>query len=420
MKLSPQRAKQADLGMSLIFVAQAFMAISWLPRIPEVIKQIGVDFTQWGLIIGISGLGSLLPLMFTHRVIARFGSGRVIRTSAWFQVLMFCTFPFIHLGWLFFLVNFMLSFSGSFMGIAMNGQCVQLQKLLKRTILPKFHGAWSIGAAASSALSGIFSTFLPLAIHLPLVTITCGAVMHYATKQGLQLSEEQHGDSHVVTPKKVPFFKSPGYLWLLMLGVFCSVYPELSIMDWGAVFGKVVLKQAPGFNTIPYTVFVTCMILGRLSIGRLSKRWHVSQISRVAALIGFIGLGTGAFLGGYISLTNTALALVVTSAAWAVAGLGMAPLVPSFFGAAGAVAGITTPQALSRMALVNTVNFMIAKILMGALAENTDLVAAYAFPTSLLLVASLMAGVVVRKARREDTLDNAFPATGALTVIDEL
>lgn len=420
MKLSPQRAKQADLGMSLIFVAQAFMAISWLPRIPEVIKQIGVDFSQWGLIIGVSGLGSLLPLMITHRVIARFGSGLVIRVSAWAQALLFCTFPFIHFGWLFFLVNFILSFTGSFMGIAMNGQGVQLQKLLKRTILPKFHGAWSIGAAASSALSGIFSTFLPLAIHLPLVTLTCGAVMHVATKMGLQRSEEQHGDSHVVSPKKVPFFRSPGYLWLLMLGVFCSVYPEISIMDWGAVFGKDVLKQTAGLNTIPYTVFVTCMILGRLSIGRLSKKWHVSQISRVSALVGFVGLGTGAFLGGYIAQTNTALALVVTSIAWAFAGLGLAPLVPSFFGAAGSVPGLTTPQALSRMALINTVNFMLAKIFMGALAENINLVAAYVFPTALLLVSSLMSGVVVRRARREDTLVNAFPATGALTVIDEL
>ena len=406
--------------MSLVFVAQAFMAISWLPRIPEVIKQIGVDFTQWGLIIGVSGLGSLLPLMVTHRVIARFGSGVVIRVSAWLQALLFSTFPFIHFGWLFFLANFMLSFTGSFMGIAMNGQAVQLQKLMKKTILPKFHGAWSIGAAASSALSGIFSTFLPLAIHLPLGTLSCGALMHIATKMGLKAEEEQQGDSHVGTAKKVPFFKSPGYLWLLMLGVFCSVYPEISLMDWAAVFAKNVLQQPAGLSAIPYTVFVTCMILGRLSIGKLSERWHVSQISRVAALIGFVGLGTGVFLGGFISLTNTSLALVVTSAAWGVAGLGLAPLVPSFFGAAGSVPRLTTPQALSRMALVNTVNFMIAKILMGALAENTNLVAAYAFPTSLLLVASLMAGVVVRRARREDTLNNAFPATGALTVIDEL
>ncbi|MEN9752343.1 MAG: hypothetical protein RL670_34, partial [Actinomycetota bacterium] len=407
MKLSPERAKRADLGMSLTFVAQAFMAISWLPRIPEVIKQIDVDFTTWGLIIGVSGLGSLLPLMFTHRVIARFGSGRVIRISAWTQVILFSSFPFIHTGWLFFLVNFINSFVGSFLGIGMNGQGVALQKMLKRTILPKFHASWSIGAAASSAVSGIFATFLPLSIHLPLVTIICGVLVHYATTLGLQQNEEKQADTHITETKKVPFFRSPGYLWLLMLGVFCSVYPEVSVMDWAAVFAKDVLKQPAGLNTIPYTVFVTCMIMGRLSIGRLSQRWHISQISRVASLIGLVGLGTGAFLGGWVSLTNTSLALVITSVAWGVAGFGLAPLVPSFFGAAGNVPGLTTPQALSRMALVNTVNFMLAKILMGALAENTNLVAAYVFPTSLLLVASLMAGVVVRRARREDTLLNA-------------
>jgi hypothetical protein len=358
--------------------------------------------------------------MFTHRVIARYGSGRVIRSSAWIQAVLYATFPFIHTGFIFFLVNFANSFVGSFLGIAMNGQGVQLQKMLKRTILPKFHGAWSIGAAASSAVSGIFATFLPLAIHLPLITALCGIAVHFATKLGLQQDEEKHSDSHVSAEKKVSFFKSPGYLWLLMLGVFCSVYPEVSVMDWAAVFAKDVLMQPAGLNTIPYTVFVTCMILGRLSIGRLTKRWHISIISRTAALVGFFGLALGAFLGGWVSLTNTSLALVVTSVGWGIAGFGMAPLVPSFFGAAGNVPGLTTPQALSRMALVNTLNFMLAKIFMGALAENTNLVAAYVFPVVLLLVASFVAGVVVRKVRREDAMMNAFPATGALTVIDEL
>ena len=54
------------------------------------------------------------------------------------------------------------------------------------------------------------------------------------------------------------------------------------------------------------------------------------------------------------------------------------------------------------------------------LAHRNGVVAAFVFPVILLLLASMVAGVVVRKVRREDAMMNAFPATGALTVIDEL
>ena len=63
--LDQKRLKSAKLALFVIFFTQAFAAITTLPRIPELIDQIGVNFAEWGAIIGFAGLGSLLPLVFT-------------------------------------------------------------------------------------------------------------------------------------------------------------------------------------------------------------------------------------------------------------------------------------------------------------------------------------------------------------------
>ncbi len=42
------------------FFVQGVSNTMMIPRVPELIDQIGVAFTTWGLIIGLAGLGSLL------------------------------------------------------------------------------------------------------------------------------------------------------------------------------------------------------------------------------------------------------------------------------------------------------------------------------------------------------------------------
>ena len=69
--------------------------MSTLPRIPEILQQINVVFAEWGLIIGLSGVGSLLPLVFTNQLVSRFGTSIVIRLSALGITLSLFSIPWI-------------------------------------------------------------------------------------------------------------------------------------------------------------------------------------------------------------------------------------------------------------------------------------------------------------------------------------
>ena len=94
-------------------------------------------------------------------------------------------------------------------------------------------------------------------------------------------------------------------------------------------------------------------------------------------------------------------------------------MVPSFFSAAGYVKGLNTAQVLARMSFMNSVAIIGAKYLMGALALNAGLTLAFAFPALTFLAAGLLAGVVAKRAKASDALNAAYPATGAMSLIQD-
>ena len=419
MELTKERNKSAEFALVAAFFIQGFLAITYLPRIPEIIEQIGVSFATWGLIIGLAGIGSLIPLLITNRLVGRFGTRPIVRISSLMIVITTASLGFATNGWMYLAFHASMMFSMTFFNIAVNAQSVMLQKKIKKVILGKFHAAWSIGAASSAAVSGILASFASLQIHLVAVGIAALIAFEVSIRKMLRPTEDGHHEERQAS-KRVPFFKSPTQLWLLAFGFFAGVFPELVMMDWSAVFAKQVMLLTPTLGAIPFTVFTLAMIAGRLLIGRVTKKYHISDLSKWGGIIGAVTMLLGVLLAPLLVASNPILAMIVLSLFWAVSGFGLAPMVPSFFGAAGHVAGLTTAQALSRMSLVNALAVIVAKIFMGALAQGIGLVLAFIFPVTMMFIAGFLAGRVAKNSKRKEAVENAFPLTGPITVVDQL
>jgi predicted MFS family arabinose efflux permease len=419
VELTKERNKSAEFALVAAFFIQGFLAITYLPRIPEIIEQIGVSFATWGLIIGLAGIGSLIPLLITNRLVGRFGTRPIVRISSLMIVITTASLGFATNGWMYLAFHASMMFSMTFFNIAVNAQSVMLQKKIKKVILGKFHAAWSIGAASSAAVSGILASFASLQIHLVAVGIAALIAFEVSIRKMLRPTEDGHHEERQAS-KRVPFFKSPTQLWLLAFGFFAGVFPELVMMDWSAVFAKQVMLLTPTLGAIPFTVFTLAMIAGRLLIGRVTKKYHISDLSKWGGIIGAVTMLLGVLLAPLLVASNPILAMIVLSLFWAVSGFGLAPMVPSFFGAAGHVAGLTTAQALSRMSLVNALAVIVAKIFMGALAQGIGLVLAFIFPVTMMFIAGFLAGRVAKNSKRKEAVENAFPLTGPITVVDQL
>ncbi len=419
MPLPPARLKSAQTALAVFFFTQGFVAITFIPRIPEIIEQIGVSFAVWGLIIGFAGIGSLLPLLVANRLVGRFGTRPIINLSSVFIVLSVMSLAWAPNGLVFFLFQTVMMFSMSFFNIAINAQSVMLQKRVKQVIIGKFHAAWSIGAGASAALSGIMASFVSLQIHLFVVPLLCLVVFQVYVRSMLSPEEDGHKEEKQAS-KKVPFLKSPNQLWLLALGLFTGVFLELVMMDWSALFSQQVMLLSPTLGAVPFATFMIAMIAGRLLITKATEKYHISELSKWGGIYGSVMMALGLVIAPPLVEVNQVLALAVLSFFWALGGFGLAPLVPSFFGAAGHVNGLTTSQALARMSLLNSLAVIGAKVVMGGLAEGVGLQVAFILPIILMFIAGILSGRLAKQAKRKEAVENAFPITGSLTVIDEL
>ena len=419
MSKPTSRSRQAQIGLLSTFFVQGVTSTVIIPRIPELIDQIGVNFTAWGAILGFAGLGSLVGLTMANRLIVRFSSRLVLQATTVLSALLIALLPFITDPWIFFGLQLLMSFVGSCLGIALNSQAVVLQKLMNRTVIGRFHGAWSVGAASSAAVSAFLASFMPIWLHLTLIPGLAAVVYLWCTR--LSLSPEEVGKANErKNLKKTSFFKSPKEVWLLASGLFAGVMPEIAVMDWSAVFSKKVLFLDAGLGAIPYTVFGAAMIVSRFSIARLTKTRHISELAKLGGLYGSIALALGVFLGPLVAQTDPILGLAVTSFFWLIAGLGTGPMAPTFFAGAGTVKGLTTAQALARMSLTNSILIMGAKVLLGALAQNVNLMVAFIFPTVMMFAAALVASQLSKRVDSSArVVDDAFPMTGPIGIITD-
>jgi predicted MFS family arabinose efflux permease len=417
LSFTMKRLNQAQRAVLGIFFVHGFVAATIIPRIPELINQIGVEFSTWGLIMGVSGLGGLLGLTFTTRLIARYGTKNISLVGAVGLSLTILSFAFIHNAAVFFIAQSLNAFLASIYIISINSQTVALQKAMSRVIIGKFHAAWSLGTALSSALSGYFSTFLPLSIHLVVVPALSILAFVIYSKSLLTNAEDGHGQGKSAR-KPVSFLKSPAQVWLLAAGLFTGVMCEVTMMDWSAVFSEKALGLGLGRAAIPFIAFSTAMIIGRMLINKASKRWHLSAIARVAGITGSLAILAAMVIGVPLSQTDENAGLVFVASCFTIAGFGAAPMVPSFFSVAGSVKGLNTAQVLARMSLVNSVAILITKILMGATAQSAGVVATYFFGIVAMFIAGILAGVVAKNAKQKEH-ESPYPATGAMILVEE-
>ena len=408
----------AQRALVIMFFVQGFAATVMVPRIPELIGQLGVNLVVWGTVIGFAGLGSLLPLMFTTRLVARFGTRPIIRVASVFIALLVVALPWASNIYVFFAIQVAQTMAFSAFNIGINAASVMLQKKMKRTIIGKMHAAWSIGAASSAAISGVMVNFIDFKTHMALAGFACLAAFQLAGRALLEPAIDGH-KSEVKRQQKVSWFKTPKFVWLITAGLFAGVWPEVVMIDWSALFSKQVMNLDAAMSAIPYTVFTIAMIIGRLSIDRITKNVHISELAKWGGIAGSILLTAGIWFGPLLAKTDQTLGLLLLCIFWGLAGLGVGPQVPSFFTAGGNVMGLTTAQVLSRMSMMNMFAMLAAKFVMGALAQN-NLQLAFMFPATTLMIAGIVSAFVIKRAKRnEREMLTAFPPTAPIVVVED-
>jgi len=283
-----------------------------------------------------------------------------------------------------FLALFVLGLASGALDVAMNAQGIEVERTLGRPILSGLHGLWSVGLGIGAGIAALAAAAgLDPLEHFALVALVL-ALASVALLGGLLSAREQLREE-TEPGENGPVRWTPA---LVLLGViaFCSFCGEGAASDWSAVYLTQELGASAALGAVAFAAFAVTMAAARFAADPLRARLGDVTLVRGGSLLAAAGLG---------------IALVVHEpaagiAGFALLGLGLGPVVPIAFGAAGALDARATGRLVGRVATLGYVGTVIGPIAIGWLAEATSLRTSLGLVVLLALVIAASAEVCNR------------------------
>jgi uncharacterized membrane protein len=415
--ITASRVSEARRGSFVSFILLAHLVLCSVAWVPEYIDRLGVSFTQWGTILGIAPLGAISSILLAPRILFRFGVRTTMMAGITLASLTLAMLGIITDPITWALVNLVFNFFASLSGVAVNSHAVTVQKRVNKPIISGLHAGWSMGAVLAAVTGGLGTVLLDLTSYLA-ITAVMTIVMMALFIRGILSSDEDGHRAERTQQTSRRFYQFPLALWVISVGFFAAIFPEVAVLEWSAVFARDSLGADLALRSLPFAAFMAGMIIGRLSIGKLSEYASVNRLSARGAVLTAVALGATVVAGPAIAEVSSSAAIVFLAALWAVAGFGIAPLGPTFMAAAANVPGVSSAHAISLVSFVPQVLSIGAKVIMGAVAQGVSLAVAFAFPITLLLVGAWIMSRQKPLGQAED-IDSYQPPTGPIPIISQ-
>ena len=368
-------------GISLLFLMNGFVAGSWSPKIPEFKARLGLTETGVGLMIMAFGIGSLIAMPLVGAIISRHGSrlttlfGAVILSIG---LLVLTLAPSILTAGLFITL---LGASLGGMDVAMNANAVSVEKKMDRAIMSSCHGFWSLGAMIGSGLGGIAIAAMGVLNHVWLVTALCVVALIVAWRLVLDDRAVLTGEGDASLSRAFPRHALPFLIGAVAL--ICMI-PEGSVIDWGALY----LRQEHGADValsgFAFAAFSATMALMRFLGDGVRNRFGAVRTLRVSCL----------FAGAGLVIAALAPDSTVVFAGFAIAGIGIANMVPIAFSAAGNLPGMAPGIALSVVTFMGYAGILFAPSLIGFIGEHTGFAPIYLVLGLFMIPVFAMSGLM--------------------------
>lgn len=365
-------------AVSAAFLIHATVSGTWAPRLPAIKESLGLSDGELGTALVGLAIGLVVGTRLAGAPVDRFGSRPVMRVG--FPLLAATlVLPGLADSLVTLLLSlFVLGLASGALDVAMNAQGIEVERHLGRPILSGLHGLWSVGLGIGAGLAALAAAigvdpleqFAVVAAVLVAASFAfLGGLLPAATPEPGE-SEEQH----------VPVRWT---LVLVLLGViaFCSFVGEGAAADWSAVYMTQELGTSQALGALAFAAFAVTMATARFVVDPLRSRLGNVVLVRGGSLIAAAGLG------GALLVHEPAAGI----AGFALLGLGLAPVVPIAFSAAGELDPRATGRLVGRVATTGYVGSVAGPIMIGWLAEATSLRVSLGLVVLLALVIAVSA-----------------------------
>ncbi len=383
-------------ALAALFFIFGFGIIAWIPRLPEIKSNLHLSNGQFGTVLSMGAIGSIISLLTTGHLVHRFGTRKALIVSA---TMLFGSIALLgHLTsvWQFIFVNIAYAAGIAAFNISVNSQAFYEQESDGSILVPRMHGTWSVGALSTVVISGFLAGRVPLSVHLGVIAFV-GYVAVLAIVQNFRNSFlPGNPDPASGFPIK-SLFSSFRVNWLVLLGLAGATGLEGSTGDWITIFSKQELHMGVGISTVPYICFVLAMITGRLSVHRLVKHVPLHQLVKIFPIVGGVSFIITINLGLFIGKSHPMVGFPIVVVGTFIAGLGLSFLAPTFVDASNRLSAAPGGIVLGQLSLANTFVIFFLKSNVAWIAQIAPISIALIFP-GLLLIAVGFTSKTIAKA----------------------
>ncbi|MDP4614645.1 MAG: MFS transporter [Candidatus Nanopelagicales bacterium] len=356
--------RRARIAVTITFIINGFSAGSFVARIPDFKRILDISNATLGLSLLFISAGVFLALKPAGKYSAKYGSQPIIFFSTIALALSYLLLgALFSLTW-FWITLFIFGFVLAAQDVSMNAHAVVVEQRAGRRLMSVFHAMFSVGTLFGGILGGVFSQFeitpLTQGSSLALLYIVAALLVRPLF---LPASADTHHFGDEKRAKHPPIFAILG-----LFGLFAAL-SEGAAGDWGGVLARETFGASPFISTLPYIVFCTAMIIGRLSGDYLAHRFGASKVIAAGGVIAGTGLSAGLLIGGIPAIM----------VAWFLLGIGLSVVIPLMFSAAGTIAltrysGVIAPsEAVAKVSGVSYFGFVIGPPLIGFIADAFEL-----------------------------------------------
>ncbi|MEV0154875.1 MFS transporter [Micromonospora sp. NPDC050686] len=309
--LTPGRVRAARTGVAVVFALNGLAVASWFARVPAVREALGLNPGRLGLLLLAMSAGALLALPTAGLVTQRLGAARTVRgavllVGAGLAGIGVAAGPLGSLPGVA-VALFAIGYGSGTCDVAMNVEGAVVERRLGRTVMPRFHAAWSLGSVAGAALgAGAARWGVPLAAHLTVLAAVVLVGTFAGARAFLPADPAPAGaarrGSGVLAAWKEPRTLLIGALVLIM------AFTEGSANDWVAVAFIDGYGFSEAAGAAVFGVFVTGMTLGR-TLGTIAlDRWGRVPVLLGTILLAVVGTGLTVLAGsGPLAVVGVAL-----------------------------------------------------------------------------------------------------------------
>jgi fucose permease len=394
--------KSERIALSTLFFSFGFFIMAFAPRNPDIKDNLDVTYGTFGTILGFGTLGAFIALMTMGHIIHKVGTYPVLMGStavmmATFYILANTTSPMI-----FFFVNIICGMSWSSYHISINTQTIHRQNELGINAIPHLHGVWTMGAVSSALLSSLIAEDISFAWHMNTLTTVVGSLMLFTIfklrsicipARDIKDEDGAIGFVEMIRSFRVDWVLSSAYLSVLAL--------EITVSDWSVLFNRDVLGISKGIAIVPYIIFMSAMIIGRLGFNNFVKDREEYKVLKVFTLYGGVGFSVFLLLASFIGSANPGLAFTLLMVGFFMGGLGSSFLGPFLFQFAAKRSPRPDSVALAELSATNTALTLVYKLIIAWIAQALGLTAALLIPgIAFLLLAFYIRKVILLEEKR--------------------